>query len=211
MFAAPFFGTQWVKHREIELIRTLLHVLKDVPTDVPRELQEINELLEIVLRNTDPDEDKVKVYNLVGLFFPELQNSNPVVRESARACIGVIAELSGLKPGELLSPHHDRIVKGIFTKPLRALPFPVQIGMIEAVRYFISLEPPVIALGDELLRLLHETLALADADDSQLMTRASARQSAAEIVKLRIACIKLLTASMPMTDFFSKQPQTRTR
>ena len=87
----------------------------------------------------------------------------------------------------------------------------MQIGIIEAVRYCITLQPPLPELNDELLRLLHETLALADADDMALMGRNNARQVSMEIIKLRVACIKLLTASMPLTDFFAKQHQTRQR
>ncbi len=58
---------------------------------------------------------------------------------------------------------------GIYTKPLRALSFSKQIGMIEAIRYCVSLDPPLVEYNDELLRLLHETLALADAEDTQLV------------------------------------------
>lgn len=88
-----------------------------------------------------------------------------MVRQAAQTCI----ELSGKGPVELLHPHRDRILSAIYTKPLRALPFPIQIGMIEAVRYCISLQPPLPELNEELLRLLHETLALADADDMALV------------------------------------------
>jgi len=219
MIAAPVFGTSWVKHREIELVRTLLHVLNDVPMDVPHDVQEVKQLLESVLRicNSVADMQALdgaipgKILNLVGVFFPELQNSNPAVRDTVRSCIELLVELSGRQSADLLRPHIDRILKSVYQKPLRALPFPVQIGMVEVVRYCVSVEPSIVDLGDELLRLLHETLALADAEDSSLMGRAQGRQNAAQIVKLRIACIKLLTASMPLTDFFSKQPQTRTR
>ena len=102
-------------------------------------------------------------------------------------------------------------VPTLFTKPLRALPFPSQIGKIEATRYCVSLDPPLIELGDELLRLLHETLALADADEAALVGRVGSRQNSLEVTKLRVACIKLLTASLPLTDFFSRQHQTRQR
>jgi transformation/transcription domain-associated protein len=112
---------------------------------------------------------------------------------------------------ELLLPHRDRMLTGIYTKPLRALPFLKQIGMIEAVRFCLKLDPPLVDLNDELLRLLHETLALADADDSQLLGPRHLRQSVLEVIKLRVACIQLLTAALPLTDFFSRQPQTRTR
>ncbi|KAJ3727975.1 hypothetical protein C8R42DRAFT_639039 [Lentinula raphanica] len=41
----------------------------------------------------------------------------------------------------------------------------------EVVRYCVSLTPPLLDLNDELLWLLHETLALADAEDAALLGR----------------------------------------
>jgi transformation/transcription domain-associated protein len=83
--------------------------------------------------------------------------------------LGKLVNLSGRPAIELLMPHCNCMLVGIFTKPLRALPFSKQIGIIEAIHYCISLEPPLVELNDELLRLLHETLALADADNVQLL------------------------------------------
>jgi hypothetical protein len=117
-------------------------------------------------------------------FFPELQSPNPLVRQAAQNCIGLLVNLSGRLAIELLMPHRNRMLVGIFTKLLRALPFSKQIGMIEAIRYCVSLEPPLVELNDELLCLLHETLALADADDVQLLGPRSIRQGGFEVITL---------------------------
>ncbi|KIK68099.1 hypothetical protein GYMLUDRAFT_36928 [Collybiopsis luxurians FD-317 M1] len=215
-------GVKWVRDREIDLVRTLLHILKDLPADLPKDVDEIIGVLTEVLRIGSSDIDfqaevgpqsqvQNKLVALVGVFFPELQSAIPVVRQAAQTCIKFLVQLSGRPAVELLLPHRDRMLISIFTKPLRALTFPIQIGLIEAVRYCVSLSPPLLELNDELLRLLHETLALADADDAALLSRTNPRQGIIEITKLRVACIKLLTASMPMTDFFHKHPQTRQR
>ena len=221
MTNTPQFGIKWVTDREIDLVRTLLHILKDLPRDLPRDVDDVIDVLTRVLRISNADVDfqadaalhaRAKLVHLVGLFFPELQSSNPVVRQAAQACIELLVALSGKPAVDLLMPHRDRMLVSIYTKPLRALPFLKQIGMIEAIRFCITLEPPLVELNDELLRLLHETLALADADDAALLGRGIAiRQNTIEVVKLRVACIKLLTASMPLTDFFQRQPQTRQR
>ncbi|KNZ81468.1 Transcription-associated protein 1 [Termitomyces sp. J132] len=216
----PAYGTKWVMEREIDLIRTLLHVLKDLPRDLPRDFNEVTDLLLSVLRICTSELDihgensanaRTKLVHFVGLFSPELQSSNSVVRQAAQACIEFLVSLSGRPAVELLMPHRERTVTGIYTKPLRALPFMKQIGMMESIRYCISLDPPLVELNDELLRLLHETLALADAEDNALLGRSPGRQSALEVIQLRVACIKLLTASMPLTDFFQRQAQTRQR
>ena len=220
MSTTPEMGAKWIKDREVDLVRTLLHILKDLPSDLPRDVDDVVQVLVTVLRlsnaNLDVNGDgamhaRNNLVPMVGIFFPELQSPNPLVRQAAQNCIGLLVNLSGRPAIELLMPHRDRMLVGIFTKPLRALPFSKQIGMIEAIRYCVSLEPPLVELNDELLRLLHETLALADADDAQLLGPRSIRQGSFEVIKLRVACIKLLTASMPLTDFFSRQHQTRQR
>lgn len=221
MTTTPYFGIKWVTDREIDLVRTLLHILKDLPRDLPRDVDIVVDVLSTVLHISNADVDfqaesavhaRAKLVHLVGLFFPELQSSNLVVRQAAQTCIELLVTLSGKPAGDLLMPHRDRMLVSIYTKPLRALPFMKQIGMIEAIRFCISLDPPLVELNEELLRLLHETLALADADDAALLGRGIAiRQNTIEVIKLRVACIKLLTASMPLTDFFQRHPQTRQR
>ncbi|KAI6151887.1 hypothetical protein BKA82DRAFT_2906299 [Pisolithus tinctorius] len=212
-------GVKWVSDREVDFIRTLLHILKDLPHDLHRDVGEVTDVLKQVLRvsNADvgplgdtPVTSRPKLLHLIGILFAELSSPNPVVRQAVQGCIELLVELTGKSAYELLLSHRDRMLTAIYTKPLRALSFPIQIGMIDAVRYCISLHPPLPELNDELLRLLHETLALADADDLNL-GRGNLRQNGLEVIKLRVSCIKLLTASMPMTDFFTKQIQTRQR
>lgn len=216
----PELGVKWISDRQHELVRTLIHVLKDMPYDTPFGLEYVTEVLMCVLRvsNVDlqsPGESGAIARNtlgqMMGIFFTELVSSNAVVRTVTQKCIATLAQLSGKPVVEMLMPHRDRMLSLIYQKPLRALPFPIQIGLVEALRYCLSLDPPLPELNDELLRLLHETLALADADDSALLGRASPRQGTLDIIKLRVACIKLLTASMPLTDFFARHSQTRQR
>lgn len=218
MTCTPDLGVKWINDREVELVRTLLHILKDLAADLPRDVDDVVDVLTRVLRVSDAGTNisemaisaRNKLIHLIGIFCAELQSANPVVRHAAQTCIELLTEISGKSAYELLIPHRERMLAAIYAKPLRALPFPIQIGMIEAVRYCVSLDPPLPELNDELLRLLHECLNAADADDSNLMGgRGNPRQGGIEVIKLRVACIRLLTASMPMTDFFSKQSQTR--
>jgi transformation/transcription domain-associated protein len=218
MTCTPDLGVKWINDREVDLVRTLLHVLKDMPYDLPRDVDDVVDVLIRVLRVSNADLSSArgavssarnKLVHLTGIFFGELASPNPIVRQTAQRCIQLLSELSEKTVVDLLLPLRDKVLSNLYTKPLRALPFSIQIGIIEAVRYCVSLEPPLPELNDELLRLLHEVLALGDADDAALIGRGNPRQSLIEINKLRVACIKLLTASMSLTDFFSKQIQTR--
>jgi transformation/transcription domain-associated protein len=207
------FGHKWAVDQSITLIRTLLHVLKDLPSDLPKDVDEVLTLMMSILRAGEfrwvEGGDNTKIASATAVLGIELPNRNAVVRQAVQTCIELLAELTGRTPYQLLLPHRDRILQNLYTKPLRTLPFAMQIGVIEAIRYSVSLDPPLPELGDELLRLLHETLALAEAEDITLLGRINPRQGNLEIVRLRVACIKLLSASISITDFFSKVPTTR--
>jgi transformation/transcription domain-associated protein len=218
MTCTPDLGVKWINDREVDLVRTLLHILKDLASDLPRDVDDVVDVLTRVLRVSNGDtnapefsaQSKNKLIHLIGIFCAELQSPNAVVRRAAQGSIELLTQISGKSAHELLTPHRDRMLQMIYAKPLRALPFSIQIGMIEAIRYFVSLNPPLPELDTELLRLLHECLAAADADDNNLLGgRSNPRQGGIEVIMLRVACIKLLTASMPMTDFFSKHHATR--
>jgi len=216
MASTPDLGTRCIIEREFDVFRTLLHILKDLPPDLPSNVDDVIGVLVTVLNIcTNPldlqsENAQQKLVNRVGIFFPELQSPNLLVRQAAQKCIETVVKLSGRPTHELLLPHRHRMLTGIYTKPLRALPFSKQIGMIEAIRYCISLDPPLVEYNDELLRLLHEALGFADAEDTQIVIPPrNLRQGRLEIIILRVACIKLLTASMPLTDFFSRLPKTR--
>ena len=212
-------GRDHVIDRVVDVTRTLLHAMKGIPYELPTEIAKVKEVMSTALRlsvaatkaENSSNLSRINVGNLAGIYFTELQGQNATVRKVAQESIELISQLLGVPITELLMPQRDRMLTSIYTKPLRALPFAVQIGMIDSVRYCLSLDPPLPELNEELLRLLHEALALADAEDSSLMNRMNQRQSALEIVKLRVACIKLLTAAMPLTDCFSKQNTTRQR
>ncbi|KAI0698576.1 hypothetical protein BC835DRAFT_1541792 [Cytidiella melzeri] len=212
-------GANWINERVVDVTRTLLHVLKNMSYELSKDVAQVTDVMFSVLRScvsvmtadSTNVAAKASVSNLVGIYFGELQGQNPIVRKAAQDSIEMLSQLLGVPAVEILLPQRERMLTTIYTKPLRALPFPVQIGMIEAVRYCLNLDPPLPELNEELLRLLHEALALADADDAALMNRVNLRQSSMEIIKLRVACIKLLTAAMPLTDYFSKHNTTRQR
>ncbi|KAF8144152.1 hypothetical protein K438DRAFT_1783114 [Mycena galopus ATCC 62051] len=204
MTNTPDLGTRWVTDREFDLVRILIRILKDLPQGLTRDVEEVVDILLAVLRISNSNFDFTSDLNNQALH-QKLVTLAGLFCASSRARI-----LSfGMPPRlALLSWSSSAAARRtVCWKPT------VTIGMIEAVRYCVTLDPPLVELNDELLQLLHETLALADAEDSSLLPRGSlpARQGNMEISKLRVACIKLLTASMPLTDFFSRQHQTRQR
>jgi hypothetical protein len=147
---------------------------------------------------------------LVGILVQELSSANELVRKVTQRSFKLLARVRGCSPTEVLSPVKDRLLGPIFSKPLRALPFGMQIGHIDAVTFCLQLDPPLPEFNEELFRVLTEALALADADDAALIGRTSQYKNMVSVTNLRVASIKLLSAAMACNDFLGqKQAQMR--
>ncbi|GAA96948.1 uncharacterized protein L969DRAFT_90354 [Mixia osmundae IAM 14324] len=160
-------------------------------------------------------QSKVQKHNfLIGMLIIELSSQVETVRETAKASLEILSKSTGKTVTEMLRPVRERLLGPIFSKPLRALAFSMQIGHIDAVSYCITLRPPLIDLEENkdrpeasmetpLLRLLTEALGIADAEDSALTGRATQHKNAALLTTLRVACVKLLSAAMATPEFLS--------
>lgn len=162
-------------------------------------------VLQLCNKNDDDSDTAEKQSNkfksLMNLLVSELSNANIVVRESIQKALTHLAHMKQISVTQLLVPVRDRLVTPIFSKPLRALPFSMQIGNIDAITYCLMLEPPLLDFNDELVRLFQEALALADADDQALTSKASAHKNAASLTTLRMVCIRLLSVALSCAEF----------
>lgn len=140
----------------------------------------------------------------------ELSHMNRHVRDTARRSIELIAKAVGAEVWELLQPHRKHLLQPIYAKPLRALPFAIQIGFIDAVTYYMSLKRDFVPFDENLNRLLMESLALAGASDESLAGKTLEFRTHDFIVNLRVSCIKILSSAMSF-DEFGSGPNNPTR
>ncbi|KAJ9105954.1 hypothetical protein QFC19_003288 [Naganishia cerealis] len=210
---------KWIPDRQLEYVRALFFVLRDVPKDTPRTLPEVVDLLKVVIKmGNSPTENSEKAdprlearfRKLVDLLVHELPSQQRIVRETTKECIQILADLKQISVHDLIEvPAKERLLNEtsgpIFNKPLRALPFGMQIGNVDAITYLLSVKPIVPAENDELLRLFHETIALADADDASLIGRVTHHGLEVSLRNLRVACLRLLCAGMESTQLFTGQ------
>ncbi|OLL22884.1 Transcription-associated protein 1 [Neolecta irregularis DAH-3] len=209
-------GEDWFFRHHVDFTRAVLFVLKDMPQESP--LAIINQAKDLVIfilqRSTTYCTDISRLSTIIGMLVAELSNSNPIVRSTVQTSLLYLAESSGTAVKELIIPVKDRVFVSIFTKPLRALPLAMQIGYIDAVDFCLSLGEPLLELNDEMMRLLHEVLALADAEDSALVNDGGSLpkyKTETSLAELRIACIKLLSTAISLPDSSAQQNQTKGR
>jgi transformation/transcription domain-associated protein len=271
-------GVPWLREHQLEIMRALLYMLKDMPTDPPGNVEAVSDTILFVLRTvhtatpapaaestpsangaaseaaakpsetenkadssasapaavpkpseppssaatpapgrpdgkTDEEQMQERQFNyLVGVLVLELSSSNAKVRSVARASFELLAELRGTSVTTILTPIKDRLLQPIFSKPLRALPFGMQIGHIDAVTFCLQLTPPLPEPNEELFRVLTEALALADADDLALIGRTSQYKNMLAVTNLRVVALRLLASAMACQDFLgAKHAQLRIR
>lgn len=203
---------QWFDEKEMGLVRALIFIVKDAPQDLPKVTRDhAKRTLMQVLRRcshskieiTD-EQSAAKLHALCSVLMNESASANKAVRETAQDALKLLAELSARTLSDLILPVKDRILKSIFAKPLRALPFPSQIGYIEAIGFCMGLGRDLVPMGDEMKRLLLEALALADADEEVLAHKAHEQRTADSVVNLKVACIRLLSMVLCYSDFNSE-------
>ncbi|KAG8529873.1 uncharacterized protein KY384_005354 [Bacidia gigantensis] len=213
-------GDDFFIAKQIELVKSLMYIIKDTPLDLPALTRDqAFATLEILLRKCNRDaskealgDDKSSLYHLCTLLITDLMHQNKHVRNAAQKAFDVIGKVIGAEVADLLIPVKERLLQTIYMKPLRALPFQVQIGYIDAISYCLETRYDIIEINDIAHRLFLEAMSLADADDASLSTKSQEYKTAQQIVDLRVSCIRLLALALGTSDYSSpQQTQTRSR
>ncbi|KAG5815184.1 hypothetical protein H9Q74_011815 [Fusarium xylarioides] len=223
-------GDTWITSKQTEFIRALTYVVKDMPQDLPEKTRCLAQTsLEVLLKRITKDitkEDTLSItqqpgqpqnpqlkqprlFQICQQFGNDLYHMNKHVRETAKHSLELIATAAKCEVWELLEPCKDKILQPIFAKPLRALPFSIQIGYINAMTYHMSLKNDWVSFDENLNRLLMESLALADASDESLANKPAEFRTHEHIVNLRVSCIKLLTTAMTFEEFSNQPTKTK--
>lgn len=151
----PVDSNSWLQHHELEMVRSLLFMLKDLgPEFSPSQVQEVKDFFKAILYQVQlpsadaPAEAMARVNYFVGLFMNELPSQSDTAREAGKMAIGIMAERLQVTVHELLKPHLSRLLLPIYNRPLRALAFHMQIGHIDALTYLLTLEQPLVEFGE---------------------------------------------------------------
>ncbi|KXS94318.1 hypothetical protein AC578_10812 [Pseudocercospora eumusae] len=207
------FSDTFTNDRLSEMLKALLFVIKDMPLDLPANIrvQAKDTIVALVKRfggsgaekKDDLEKKESKLHGHAKYLISEVNHMNRHVREAAQSALRALAASFDLPHHELLAPVKEALTFGIFIKPLRALPFAAQIGYIDAINFLLDvpLDKEILPFDDNLNRLLFETLALVDADDESLAPKPYEFRTAENIVRLRVAGLKLLATAIKLPGF----------
>lgn len=209
MFEDLNIPSTWFFKRQFELVRSIFFILRDTPDTAPFEVREHakNLVLKILKEcNSDVSKDTIlekPFQTLVGALVYDLASAVTIVREVSQEALQVLADATGVPIATIMGPSKHLLLTPIFGKPLRALPFPMQIGNIDAITFCLGLEDTFLTFNDELNRLLLEALALVDAEDESLANvhRLYEHRTSKQLIELRVVCIKLLSLALSKPGF----------
>ncbi|KAF2229771.1 hypothetical protein EV356DRAFT_580549 [Viridothelium virens] len=210
---------EWLVDRQRELVVALLYVMKDLPSDLPANMRaQAQSTIEHILQRCHKNSTKEDLANhtsklsvMCATLVMELNHLNKHVRDATQKIFGVLAKVVGVEVYELVAPVKERILKPIYLKPIRALPFAHQIGHIDAMTFLLKLEHGIVEINEGTNRLLMESLALADSDDEHLTPKPLEQRNAELVIKFRVACIRLLSTAMDFKEFQDTPNSTTSR
>lgn len=200
---------EWFFKRQFELVRSIFFILRDTPDSAPFEVRDLAKKLVLkILKECNSDISEATVQEkpfqtLVGALVYDLASAVPIVREVSQKSLKVLSDATGVPIATIIGPSKHLLLTPIFGKPLRALPFPMQIGNIDAITYCLGLEDSFLTFNDELNRLLLEALALVDAEDESLANvhRLYEYRTSKQLIELRVVCIRLLSLALVKPGF----------
>lgn len=209
MFEDLNIPPKWFFKRQFELVRSVFFILRDTPETAPYEVRHLAKSLVLnILKECNADLSKETIQEkpfqtLVGALVYDLASAIPMVREVSQESLNVLSEATGVPVATIMGPCKHLLLTPIFGKPLRALPFPMQIGNIDAITFCLNLDNSFLSFNDELNRLLLEALALVDAEDESLANvhRLYEHRTSKQLVELRVVCIKLLSLALTKPGF----------
>ena len=200
----------WLMVRVLEISRTFLFVIKDTSgngsgsdSSVPNSVANLaSDLLLYILENIEHKPGERYFSLLTSMLAFELESSCPQSRLTAKKSLSYIAKTVNKTVSEILVPVTDVFLTPIYMKPLRALPFAMQVGYIDAISFCLELPDTFLKFDDKFNRMIEEALALVDAEDESLTSahRVFEYTTNKQLTELRSVCIKMLSQVVCISD-----------
>lgn len=199
----------WLYNRQFEIIRSIFFILKDtVQSDNVENYNLAKSLVLDLLRKCNHNLTNEQIVdkpfqNLISFLVCDLSNLNPLVRKVSQNALEVLSETTSTSISKLMFLSKNLLLNPIFSKPLRALPFLMQIGNVSAITFCLELPDSFLTFDEKLNRLVLEALALVDAEDEFLtnINHYCDYKTSNHLIELRVVCINLLSLVYTKSEF----------
>jgi len=215
----PDLNTAWLLHYELDFMKALLFIIKDVPSELsPRTTDAAKRVLSTLLAKCnssdvtdDTPEGNLRSSHLLQNLVLELSDRNAGARETVQDALRQLSNLKGVELNILMQAPKDLLLQRMWSKPLRTLHFHNQIASIDALNFCFGIQPPIVEQTGELSRFLQEVVQTAESDDEDLIpqSRALQHRNSSALVELRIACLNLLSTVMATSSYVQNNSSLR--
>ena len=201
--------SSWFVDKQVDICKALMYAAKDLPDDLPQSTRlQALDTLKIIIRqcNAQCTREEIlsstsKAHGLCAFLVSELSHSCRHVREVTQSALSILSEISETPVHELMAPVKNGLLSTIFNKPLRALPFAIQIGYIDAITYCMRLQNDILEPNESMGRFLRETSFLAEQDQENFLGRPPDQRHLENVTKLRVSCLRLLSSVLDFPKF----------
>lgn len=209
----------WVKKHEIEFVKALLFIIKDSPSGMAVfTIEEAKNSLEMVVKTChDPNDEKLKGkdnqkrnHDLLLVLVSELSSAHDAVRKTVQSLIKMVGEILGKSVTSLLEQFKNSLSQSIGVQRFKQLPPALQTGFCEAVTFFLSLDPPLLQLSDQILLIIEKALTIftRQKDEAhQIVTDSEKRIQ----ISLKMACMRLLKEALNSAEMNTNQKNFKLR
>lgn len=209
----------WVRKHEIEFVKALLFIIKDSPSGMAVfTIEEAKNSLEMVVKTChDPNDEKMKGkdnskrnHDLLLVLVSELSSAHDAVRKTVQSLIKMVGEILGKSVTSLLEQFKNSLSQSIGVQRFKQLPAALQTGFCEAVTFFLSLDPPLLQLSDQILLIIEKALTIftRQKDEAhQIVTDSEKRVQ----VSLKMACMRLLKEALNSSEMNSNPKNAKLR
>lgn len=210
----------WVITREVEFVKGLIFILKEsnlgaMSTMVEEGRSALRRIITICHTPENMKQAERQVENLQltasghniiqrkfleirTSFVQELSSAHESVRETVQSILQLLSDLMGKSITELLKQDFQANLSNTVTaKRFDALGLSLQTGFCEAVRFFISLDPPLLPLNPQIMDIISIALKMTEHPKEARTAREFDPKVQAN---LQLSCVRLLCAALNNPD-----------
>jgi len=205
-------SVKWLRKSENNFLKALLSIVKDSPAQMASyTFDEAIKALEIVIKicydanqstyaisssgsSTTPVNSNSKLHELL---VSELSSSHAAVRKTVQSLIKLVSELCNRSITHILEPFKERLISSIREERYIQLPVHLQTGFCEAVTFFLSLEPPLFTLTQQIGCIVNRALNVISIKNDK---NAKEQETKKITFSLKMACMKLVREALNCPD-----------
>ncbi|KAF7489783.1 Transformation/transcription domain-associated protein [Sarcoptes scabiei] len=212
---------RWLLNHQLTIVKAMFFVMMDLAGDLSiGVIETAKDNLETMIKICCPSPNTPKESDLIDLqqksmnevtqeLLRQVTHSNTTVRQQAMHLLSVMAKTSDCSVADIIEPHKILLADMVPFKKHKLFhqPFHVQIGILEGITFFISLEPQLFVIDLENVDhqcFFNDLISICENDDAQLGKLSCYKHYITQLPQLRKAALRMLSACQYLQSMSNK-------